>query len=215
MKTIIFFDVETTGLVEFKLPSNDPSQPYFTQLAAELCIEETGETVGSMNMLVRPDGWVIPEDLQLLTGITMDRVERFGVPAKVALDAFFELWFNADMRCAHNETFDMRIMRIAIMRCAYWSGEAIHTGETEISFADYWKKAPAFCTQTKSTNIINLPPSEKMLAKNMKGPKSPNLAEAYQFFTGKQLEGAHNAQVDIMACKAIYYGLKNRIAAAA
>lgn len=215
MKTIIFFDTETTGLPLFKEPSEHPDQPHVTQLAAELCIEETGETLGAMNMLIKPDGWVIPDDLQLLTGINMERAERFGVPAKVALDSFLELWCNADLRCAHNETFDARILRIAIMRCAYWSGEAMQTGAEEISFADYWKKAPAFCTQTSSTNILKLPPTEKMVAKRMKGPKSPNLGEAYLHFTGTPLDGAHNAQNDIMACKAVYYGIKKHLATAA
>jgi DNA polymerase-3 subunit epsilon len=211
VKTIIFFDTETTGLPQFKLPSSDPSQPYITQLAAELCVEETGETLGAMNMLIRPEGWTIPEDLQALTGITMDRADRFGVPARVALDGFMELWCNADIRCAHNESFDARILRIAIMRCAYWSGEAMQTSAGEVPFADYWKAAPAFCTQTNSTHILNLPPTEKMVAKRMKGPKSPNLTEAYYHFTGKVLDGAHNAQVDIMAAKAIYYGIKTTL----
>jgi len=215
MKTIIFFDSETTGLPLFKEPSEHPDQPHVTQLAAELCIEETGEVLGAMNMLIKPEGWTIPEELQALTGITMEKAERFGVPAKVAMDAFLELWCNADQRCAHNEPFDARILRIAIMRCAYWSGEAMQTSAGEIPFADYWKAAPSFCTQTNSTRILNLPPTEKMLAKRMKGPKSPNLSEAYYHFTGKVLDGAHNAQNDIMACKAVYYGIRNHLAAAA
>lgn len=215
MKTILIYDFETTGLPLFKEPSEHPGQPHFTQLAAELCVEETGQVLGSMNMLVKPEGWTIPEDLQALTGITMEKAERYGVPAKVALDAFLELWCNADLRVGHNESFDARIARIAIMRCAYWSGEAMQTGAGEIPFADYWKAAPAFCTQTNSSKILNLPPTEKMVAKRMKGPKSPNLGEAYYHFTSKVLDGAHDAQVDIMACKAVYYGIKNHLAAAA
>lgn len=213
MKTIIFYDTETTGLPLFKEPSEHPDQPHVTQLAAELCVEETGEVLGSMNMLIKPEGWVIPEELQALTGITMDKAERFGVPAKVALDAFLELWCNADTRGAHNEPFDARILRIAIMRCAYWSGEAMQTSAGEIPFADYWKAAPAFCTQTNSTRILMLPPTEKMVAKRMKGPKSPNLGEAFKHFTGQELVGAHNAQNDIAACKAVYYGIKALAAA--
>lgn len=214
MKTIIFFDTETTGLPLFKEPSEHPDQPHVTQLAAELCIEETGETLASMDMLIRPEGWTIPEELQALTGITMDKAERFGVPSKVAMDAFMEMWCNADTRCAHNEPFDARIMRIAIMRSTYWSGEAMQTSAGEVPFADYWKAAPSYCTQTNSTRILMLPPTEKMVAKRMKGPKSPNLGEAYRHFTGLELIGAHNAANDIMACKAVYYGIKKHLAEA-
>lgn len=70
----------------------------------------------------------------------------------------------------------------------------------------------AFCTQGKSTKIINLPPTAKMLAAGRKHAKSPNLAEAYEHFTGKALEGAHNAAVDLAATKAVYYGIKRALA---
>lgn len=37
MSLVYFFDTETTGLPQFKLPSNDPSQPHLVDLAAEGC----------------------------------------------------------------------------------------------------------------------------------------------------------------------------------
>lgn len=209
MKTILFFDTETSGLPLWSMPSEHPDQPRVTQLAAELCIEETGETVGLMNMIIRPDGWEIPHELQVLTGITMELANSVGVEAKTAINTFMALWMVADLRCAHNESFDMRMLRIEIMRHAFYSGEFVPNGDADnIPFADYWKQAPAFCTQSSSVSILNLPPTDKMLAARRKGPKSPNLGEAYEFFTGKKLEGAHNAMVDVAACKAIYFGIK-------
>lgn len=204
MKTILFFDTETDGLPNWGMPSDHPSQPHITQLAAELCVEETGEILAAMDMLIRPDGWEIPEELQALTGITMERAMRDGQPGADVLQEFIRMWLNSDLRCAHNESFDMRLVRIAIMRDPHYSMESVSTS----SFADYWKTAPAFCTQGNSTKIINLPPTPKMVAAKRKGPKSPNLGEAYKFFTGQDLVGAHDAKVDIMACKAVYYGIK-------
>lgn len=214
MKTILIYDFETQSLPLFKEPSEHPGQPHFTQIAAELCEEESGDVLAAINLLVRPEGWEIPQEVQDLTGITMDKAERYGVPEETALNAFLELWCNADIRVAHNESFDARIARIAIMRSAYWSMEAMQTGAGEVPFADYWKAAPAFCTQTNSTRILMLPPTEKMLAKRMKGPKSPNLGEAYKHFTGLELVGAHNAATDIMACKEVYFGIKKHLAEA-
>lgn len=208
MKTIIFYDTETTGLPLFKEPSEHPGQPHIVQLAAELCEEETGKTLGAMNLIIRPEGWVMSPEALETHGISEEYAASVGVPARAAMDTFLELWTNADVRCAHNETFDARLLRIAIMRCAYWSMEAMQTSAGEVAFADYWKQGESFCTQTNSTKILNLPPTEKMMAKRMTGPKSPNLGEAYYHFTGKVLDGAHDAQVDIMACKAVYYGIK-------
>lgn len=209
MKTIIFYDTETTGLPEFSKPSSDPCQPHVTQLAAELCVEETGETLGSMNLLIKPEGWTIPQELQEMTGITMDRAEKFGTLMHIAMHAFISLWKSADLRCAHNEPFDMRMIRIELMRHEHFSMETVGHGHGfALPFADYWKRAPAFCTQSNSTKILKLPATPKMHAAGRHGPKSPNLGEAYKHFTGKELEGAHNSQVDIMACKAVYYGIK-------
>lgn len=136
MKTILTYDFETQTLPLFSMPSEHPDQPHFTQIAAELCIEETGETLASINLLVRPDGWVISQEVQDLTGITMAKAERYGIPEETALNAFLEMWCNADTRVAHNESFDARIARIAIMRSAYWSGEQMQTSEGDVSFAD-------------------------------------------------------------------------------
>jgi len=214
MNTIIFYDTETTGLPKFSLPSEDPSQPRVTQIAAELCIEETGEALASCSFLIAPDGWEMEPEAAAVTGFTMDHLCKYGVPIDMALNTFTELWFRADIRCGHNEPFDMRMLRIEYMRdLGYSGGTWNHEGE-EMSFADYWKKQPAYCTQTNSTKILNLPPTERMLAKRMKGPKSPNLREAYLHFTGKELDGAHNAMVDVLGAKAVYYGIKAHHAAA-
>jgi DNA polymerase-3 subunit epsilon len=199
MELILFYDTETSGLPEWSLPSEDPSQPHITQLAAQLCDERNGNTVASMDVLIAPDGWIIPPELEVLTGITNERATAEGILIVDAMRTFIEMWRRATMRVGHNESFDARMVRIEMMRQL----------DHDDPFHDDWKKAPAFCTQGKSTKIINLPPTEKMKAAGRKHAKSPNLGEAYQFFTGKLLDGAHNAAVDLMATKVVYYGIKS------
>jgi DNA polymerase-3 subunit epsilon len=188
-KKILFYDTETSGLPNWSMPSGDPSQPHVTQLAAELCDEETGETLATMDMIIRPDGWEIPLELQELTGITMERAMAEGLPADEVLHSFLSMWMATDLRCAHNESFDMRMLRIEIMRDPHYSMESVGPGEGPVVlFADHWKAGAAYCTQSNSVKIINLPPTPKMIAARRKGPKSPNLGEAYEFFTGQKLE---------------------------
>ncbi|WP_395452915.1 3'-5' exonuclease [Azospirillum melinis] len=197
MKTLLFYDTETTGLPDFKAPSDAAHQPHITQIAA-LLTDEAGNKLASLDLLVRPDGWTIPPDLQQLTGITMERAEVGGVPELVALSAFEALWRRASLRIAHNESFDARILRIGFKRFA------------GICDPDDWKGGSAACTQVLSTPILKLPPTEKMKAAGRNHHKSANLREAYEFFTGKPLSGAHNAMIDVMGVKAVWFAIQER-----
>lgn len=205
MELILLYDTETNGLPQWNLPSEDPSQPHITQLAAELCDEHNGNTIATLNTLIRPDGWAIPDDLAELTGITTERALAEGIPIADALRQFTPLWRRASMRVGHNESFDARMLRIEYFREL----------DADDPFHDQWKGGQAFCTQGRCTKILNLPPTAKMLAAGRKHAKSPNLGEAYKFFTGKELEGAHDAMVDVAAAKAVYFGIKRHAAKAA
>ncbi len=206
MKPILVYDTETTGLVKFALPSSDPAQPHITQLAAELFDADSGRVLGYMDTMIQPCDWTIPAELEELTGITNGLAQRFGQSIHKALETFMFLWTCSELRVAHNESFDQRMIRIEAMRAL---------GENH-GFHEDWKNGAVFCTQANSIRILNLPPTPKMIAAGRKHAKSPNLGESYEFFTGKKLEGAHNAAVDLAACKAVYFGiLEHRAKAAA
>jgi DNA polymerase-3 subunit epsilon len=194
MKALIY-DTETTGLPDWNKPSEDPSQPRITQLCAELIDDESGEVLAGLHTLIKPDGWTIPPDLEKLTGITTEKAAAVGMHMWLALPVFMAMWERADQRVAHNESFDMRMVRIELLR------------DDRPKDADKWKAGKAFCTQNKSQAIINLPPTQKMIDSGRRGPKPPNLGEAYRHFTGTELLNAHNAAVDVMACKAVYFGI--------
>lgn len=187
MKPILVFDVETTGLPQWKLPSLDPSQPRIIEIAAELVDEENGNVLGAMDLLIRPDGWTIPPEIEALTGITNDQAEKFGVPIAQAMDVFMSLWLAATLRVAHNEPFDARMVRIELAR-AMAEDDAVH---------EMWKNGAKFCTQSHSTKALKI-------------GKTVNLREAYQHFTGEELVGAHRAATDVHGCKTVYFGLKRQ-----
>lgn len=198
MKTLIY-DTETTGLPDWSKPSEDPCQPRIVQLCAEVFDDETGKTFAYLNTIIKPDGWEIPQEVANIHGISTELATAVGVRMTFALPLFVNLWTNCDIRVAHNESFDMRMVRIELFR------QPPFTNATP----DQWKAGPAFCTQAKSSPILNLPPTRKMIAAGRKHAKSPNLGEAYEFFTGRKLEGAHDAAVDVAACKAVYMAIKS------
>lgn len=195
---VLCYDTETTGLPLWNEPSEHPDQPRVLELAAELFDDATGETLASVNTIIQPDGWTVSQEITEITGITQQQAEAAGVPMHVALPMFVEMWLRCECRLAHNESFDMRMIRIELMR------------HPDVSCPDRWKAGPAKCTQALSTPILNLPPTERMLRAGRKHAKSPNLGEAYRHFFGKGLEGAHRAAVDVAACKAIYLEIIKR-----
>lgn len=127
----LFYDTETTGLPLFSEPSEDPRQPHIVQLAACLVDLDTRLTIASMNVTVRPLGWVIPDEVAAIHGITTERASDIGIPEATAVGMFMELW-RMRPRIAHNEQFDARIIRIALLR---------HVQEATVP--DVWKAGPA------------------------------------------------------------------------
>ncbi|MGP3789810.1 3'-5' exonuclease [Pseudomonas sp. B392_1p] len=203
MTLLNVFDTETTGFPQFKLPSNDPSQPHLVDIAA-LLYNADGELVDSFEAIIRPDGWTIPDEAANVHGITTEMAMDLGIPEAEALEGFLAIQDRAGMRVAHNCAFDDRILRIALMR--YRSTEA----------ADLFRAGSSFCTCSNSTKIVQLPPTERMIrAGRSRQFKQPNLAEAYRFFTGEELEGAHRAKADAEGCARVYFALKERIAVVA
>lgn len=199
---VLVYDTETTGLPLWNQPSDDPAQPRVCELAAVLFDDQNNEALATLHAIIRPDGWTIPEETAAIHGISTEFAESAGVPMRIVLPVFMELWGRCDVRCAHNESFDMRMLRIELFRTAPYTA----------ADADRWKVGPAYCTQAKSTPILNLPPTEKMLAAGRRHAKSANLSEAYEHFTGKKLENAHSALVDAMACAEVYMALQKELA---
>lgn len=192
--TALFFDTETTGLPLFNEPSEDPRQPHIVQLGARLVDLGSRTIISTIDVICRPDGWTIPDDVAAVHGISTEHAERFGVSESVALGLFLDLWRVSDLRIAHNESFDARIIRIGQHRF----------NDTE---ADAWQAGVAECTAKLATPIMKLPPTAKMKAAGRSHYKTANLAEAYRFFTGREIENAHSALADVDACMAVYFAV--------
>lgn len=199
---ILFYDTETQSLPFWKEPSDHPDQPHIVQLAALLVDEKTREITDQMDVIIKPDGWVIPDEVAAIHGITTERAMDEGIPEREAFDQFIELWKRCEFRVGYNESFDARILRIATFR--YSVGDII----------DAWKEAPAKCAMKMAKPVCKIPASSK--ARRFGQYKNPTLAEAYKHFTGMDLVDAHSAMADTMACVDVYFAaLKHGAQAAA
>lgn len=189
---ILFFDTETTGFFQEKLPVDHPDQPYIVQLAAELC-NETGAPIAGFSFIIDP-GVSIPDRAASVHGITSEKAAQFGASPEFALSAFTHLYQRADLICAHNIKFDRGVMEAAISR--------------------HYKKVmplrkPLFCTMEAATPIINIPPTERMIAAGFNKPKPPKLEECIKHFFAEELMGAHDAMADVIACRRVFFHLRS------
>ena len=203
MNLALFYDTETTGLPDFKAPSESAHQPHIVQLAALLVDLDTRQTIQSMDVIVRPNGWTIPDEVAAVHGITTEHAKAVGIPERMAVEMFMELW-NSRNRVAHNEQFDARILRIALMR---HQGNICHSPSGK-SVPDIWKEGRAECTSRMATPICQIPPTAKMVKAGFSKFKTPNLSEAYRHFTGGELQNAHSAIADVLACRDVYFAIK-------
>ena len=203
MNLAIFYDTETTGLPLFKEPSEHPGQPHIVQIAALLVDLDTRQTISSMDVVIRPNGWTIPDEVAAVHGITTERAEAVGIEEVTALDMFMALWAGPGrLRIAHNEQFDARILRIALKRFHDQPGEVLPISDT-------WKEGQANCTAKLATPICQIPPTAKMVKAGFNKFKTANLSEAYKHFTGRELENAHSAMADVMACRDVYFAIQD------
>lgn len=190
---LLFFDTETTDLPLFKSPSEDPRQPHLIQVAA-LLTDDDGEEIERLSTIVAlPEGVEVAPEAFAAHGITPARSRAEGRDALEVLGELFAMRDKAEIDVAHNRQFDARIARIQALRYGLF---------------DPFEKGRSECSLTLSTPILNLPPTPKMVAAGFKKPKSPNLGECVEFFFGEKHDKAHDALADVIACKRVYFAIK-------
>jgi len=176
----LYFDVETTGII----PKGNPTMeemPHVCQLAAILHDDE-GQEAASMSVIIKPEGWTIPEVCADIHGIDNDYAAHVGIPIRCALSMFAQLFLTANETVAHNIAFDSQMLMVEFDRL-----------DKNWPFAD----RPSFCTMLGTMNICKIPGK-------FKDYKWPKLIEAYQFLFNESFDGAHDALADVRACARVH-----------
>lgn len=202
---ILFFDTETTGFYDDRLPPDHDSQPCIVQLAC-LLTEDDGTERASFKTIVQPfvrgNPIDVPKGASDVHGVTTEIAHRCGIYPKAALYMWDRLQQMADTIVAHNIKFDMSVIEANWLRF----NPAAKTGVPNLADRINAKR---FCTMEAASPIVNLPPTERMLAAGFNKPKPPKLEECVQHFFGEALDGAHDAMIDVTACRRVYFHLKS------
>ena len=182
----LIFDTETTGMVQWKQPPDHPGQPDLVQLAMLLVDRDDWSILCRVSLLVQlAEGVKIDPEAEATHGISAEMCGRFGVQPIVAVSLFIQLCMQADIIVAHNISFDESVMRTALHRLG--------------NKPDRFEGRSLVCTKEATTDILKLP--------GKYGYKWPTLAEAYRHYTGLEIENAHDALSDTLACLEVYRAL--------
>ncbi len=194
---IMVFDTETTRLPLWKEPSEHPGQPHLCQFTAVLVDGLSGQELDYVDMLIRPDGWTIPDEVSKIHGISQARALEEGLPEKAAVSQFLRLTGEADLVVGFGVAFDMRIMRIAMLRAG------VSKAACDLLMSDMQTR----CVMQQATPIAKIPPTDKMMATGRKTFKQPNLGEAVRAILGEEMDDAHDARVDVLYTVRLYFHL--------
>lgn len=172
------FDTETTGLFDYKKDLADPSQPRIIELGA--VIGKEGEVIEEYQTLIKPDGWIVTQEITNITGITTEMCEADGIPIMDAVKHIEEMAKKCSLSVAHNMSFDM----------AMYNRETVPVGMTRT----YLRDLPRFCTMKRDERF--------------KGRGFPRkLGDLHCHLFGCSHEDKHRALSDAKATLRCYYDL--------
>lgn len=190
MRNLLFFDCESTGLLDFDVDLMHPSQPRVCALAAVLTDEE-GKVLDEMDVLIKPSGWDIEPGAAAINNLTKEICEERGIPMRMALERFNEMKANCHARVGANTSYDKRLMaREAIIHDMVHDSTGLET----------------ICVLQLARPYAKIP-----YAGGKKGFKTPKLTEAYKALIGEDMPNAHGAMGDVRGAMAVYFHIINEL----
>lgn len=182
----LFFDTETTGLPkDWNAPIKDLNNwPRIVQIAwVEYDVRRN--LISQGDYLIKPDGFIIPEEVSRIHKIFQEDAIKYGYPLKKVLNVFNSIIDKSEYLIAHNINFDDKVLSAEFLR------EYITS-----SLPDKKK----ICTMESTVDFMKLPNARG-------GYKFPSLADLSRRLYGEGFKEAHNALVDVQNTAKIFWDL--------
>lgn len=206
MKTFLFFDVETTGFPDnWAEPiTNVSNWPEIVQIGWQKT-DESGFVLKSAELIIKPNGYIIPKKSTDIHGITTAHALEVGVNWTTAAALFASEFSPVAVGgqkeqvtlVAHNMSFDKRVVGSRLyslggIAASVWLAE--------------FNSLPEICTMKESTSYCALP----NIGKYRGAYKYPKLEELYFKLFGVQPENKHSAGGDVEATRKAFFKLLER-----
>jgi len=192
-KKIFFFDTETSGFINKKLPSNHVDQAWCIQIGG-LLTNGLGEEIDRLNILIQPDGRSMHPMALATHGIELAYAQENGLPEVEATNLFGIILRQADLIICHNHDFDWNHV------VAMWERNLNNLSDEARSA--FYMDIPFICTMKhKEVNKF-------CGLKNKAGrAKWPKLVELHQKLFDCPFDDQHDAMADVLAMKKCFFEL--------
>jgi DNA polymerase-3 subunit epsilon len=153
-----------------------------------MLFSERGSMVMQREWIIKPEGYVIPEEATAVHGITNEQAKQ-GAELQEVLCELSNHIATADTVVCHNAAFDLPIIQAEFYR-AFLFG------------CDMFANLKQVCTMRTATPLCKLP--------GPYGYKWPKLTELHQYLFGCGYDGEHSALSDARATARCYWEMKRR-----
>jgi len=214
---IMFFDVETTGLLPHRnenitLQATTVNKfPHILQLSFIVfnMISRRVENHGDF-YIKPPPGICIPKIVTEMTGITKELCDSKGVSIEQAMNSFHGAYMSSDTVVSHNLYFDKKMIEVEQFR--HNELFALRCPGVLNMFNPVYDdlyKIDNFCTMQASIDLCNI----EVPRKDGKGTykKFPKLEELYEHLFSAKPENLHNSIVDTLVGLRCYLKLRHGI----
>ena len=195
----LFIDTETTGLpLNNNLPYTDlKNWPYLVQVA--LIIEDDNYGIlAKRNIILKPNGYTIPESATKIHGISNERAVKNGEDRDKVISFLDLALYKSDIIIGHNVSFDLNVIKSEIIRTK---------GIENALFKK--KKHIVIDTMKMGRNICKIPNLSFHTRLSLPN-KYPKLDELYYKLFNKHFNNQHDAMADVQATYDCYYELKRK-----
>jgi len=185
----IVFDTETTGkALSFSAPITDFNNwPRMVQIAWKV-FDRNGVETDSQNLIIKPQGFVIPDEVVKIHRISNEKAKSEGIPLDTALRMFGEAVKNSKYLIAHNIAFDENVVGCELLR------QGMH---------NYVPDALHIDTMKLTTDFVAIPAT-----RGRSGFKYPSQTELHQKLFNTGFEDAHDALADVTALARCFFELQ-------
>ncbi len=194
-----FIDTETTGLpINDNLPYTElDNWPHLVQVA--LIIEDDNYGIlAKRNMILKPNGYSIPESSARIHGISNAQAIKVGEDRKHVIGFLDQVLSNSNIVIGHNVSFDLNVVKAEIIRVKGIENALFTT-----------KNHNVVDTMKMGMNICKIP--NLSFHTRMSQPyKYPKLDELYYKLFNKHFNNQHDAMADVQAAYDCYYELKRK-----